>query len=138
MANKNDGKEAEAGFLAIMARNGAVVERFWDQADLRGRNGGRAVGAYAQPADLLVTLNGVLEYAEVKSTIKGKSFAFGGIQPGQSSAALRQAAVGGPYNFYLYSYELSQWFIMPCKQYAEIIASGRRSVKFEELKTWKL
>lgn len=137
MPQRNDGKSAEAGFLAIMGRQGAVVERFWDQADLRGRNGGRPVGDYPKPSDYLVTLNGLLQYAEVKSTVHKTSFSFHCIQPGQSSAALRQARVHGPYNFYIYSFHHAQWYIMPCKQYAATLAEGRASLKFEELSPWQ-
>ena len=133
---RNDGKDAEAGFLSIMTRLGAVVERFWDQADLRGRNGGRPVGDFPKPSDFLVTLNGLLHYAEVKSTVSTTSFSFHSIQKGQSSAALRQARVHGPYNFYIYSFHLAQWFLMPCKQYAETLDAGRASIKFEELTPW--
>lgn len=135
---KNTGKDAESGFLAICRRHGGVIERFWDQADLRGRNGGRAVGDFPKPADFLLTLNGQLEYAEVKSTIKPSSFPFSGIRPSQSSAALRQAQVNGPYNFYIYSFHLCRWMVMPCKQYAGFIHAGRASVKFEELEEWPI
>lgn len=135
---KNNGKDAEAGWLAIVKRNGGIVERFWDQADLRGRNGGKAVGAFAQPSDFLLTLRGLLEFAEVKSTTDRGGFSFGKLQPAQSSCALRQARVNGPYNFYIFSYHLSQWFVMPCKQYAAVLDEGRKSVKFKELAPWNL
>lgn len=138
MPAKNDGKDAEAGWLAIIVRNRGVVERFWDQADLRGRNGGKAVGSFAQPSDFLVTLNGLLEYAEVKSTTHKTSFSFHCIRPAQSSAALRQAKVHGPYNFYVFSFELSKWFVVSCKQYAKTVAEGRASLKFSELEEWTL
>lgn len=135
---RNNGKDAEAGWLSIVDRAGGVVERFWDSADLRGRNGGRAVGAYAQPSDFLLTLHGALEYAEVKSTNKKVSFPFSDIQPAQSSAALRQALVGGPYNFYIYSYFLEKWFVLPCRQYKALVEAGCGSAKFEDLDEWKL
>lgn len=138
MAGKNDGKDAERGFLSIYEKRGAVIERFWDQADLRGRNGGRPVGDFPKPSDFLVTYGGLLHYAEVKSTTHKTTFAFHGIRPSQNSAALRQARVNGPYMFYIYSYETARWYIMSCQQYAAVRAAGRASIKFEELEEWIL
>lgn len=119
-------------------RPGVVVERFWDQSDLRGRNGGRAVGDYPKPSDFLVTQNSQIEYAEVKSVQSATSFPFSNIERGQRSAALRQAMVGGPYQFYIFSFGLGAWFKMPAKQYSELLAAGRASAKFTELEPWTL
>ena len=138
MGGKNDGKEAERGFLAVFERRGAVIERFYDQADLRGRNGGKAVGDFPKPADFLVTYDGLLHYAEVKSTTSKTSFSFHCIRPAQSSAALRQARVGGPYVFYIYAYETATWYVMSCSDYARALQEGRASLKFSELKQWQI
>ena len=138
MATKNDGKEAERGFLSLFERHGAVIERFYDQADLRGRNGGKAVGDFPKPADFLVTHLGLLHYAEVKSTTHKTSFSFHCIRPAQSSAALRQARVHGPYFFYIFSYEMSEWYVMSAAEYAAALAAGRASLKFSELKKWQI
>jgi hypothetical protein len=134
---KNDGKDAQRAFLAIMgARPNTVVERFYDQSDLRGLNKGRAVGDFPKPSDFLVTEDRNIHYAEVKSVQGAVSFPFGNIERGQSSAALRQARVGGDYRFYLFSYGLGKWFIMPATTYTAALEAGRSSVKFSELKEW--
>lgn len=134
---KNTGKPAEEAFLRRLKEDPTVViERFWDQADLRGINGGRAVADFKKPADFLVTQNGVISYREVKSVQSSTSFPFGNIESGQRSAALRQAAVGGPYYFHLFSYGLGKWFIMSAEKFRSVLDAGKSSVKFKELPEW--
>ena len=133
----NTGKEAERAFLArLRATAGVVVERFYDQADLRGINKGRAVADFCKPSDFLVTEAGLISYREVKSVQSSTSFPFANIEKGQRSAALRQAAVGGDYRFHLFSYGLGQWFVMPARQFAEAVERGAASIKFKDLETW--
>lgn len=135
---KNDGKDAEAFFFSYWNKIGHV-ERFRDQRDLRGLNGGKALKDFAKPADFIVSsFKHHLHYAEVKSTTDKVSFAFGKIQPGQSAAAKKAAASGAhdSYIFYIFSYPLGQWFIMSAQEYVETLNNGRRSVKFSELRTW--
>lgn len=133
----NTGKSAEAAFEAHWKAIGAV-QRFYDQADLRGRNGGRHVGDFPKPSDYIVSAPGVrLHYAEVKSCNGKTSFPFGGIRPAQSAAALLEARKGaGAYVFYIFSYEHSSWFYMTCVEYAALLDEGKRSVPFEELEPW--
>lgn len=134
---KNDGKDAERAFVArIKAKAGTIIERFWDQSDLRGINKGRAVADFAKPSDFIVTEDGNIHYAEVKSVQSATSFAFANLEDGQRSAALRQAAVGGDYRFYLFSYGLGQWFIMYADVFAATLATGKSSVKFNALPRW--
>lgn len=131
------GKSAEQAFEDHWNSIGHV-QRFYDQADLRGRNGGQAVGDFPKPADYLVSSpNHPLHFAEVKSCQGKTSFPFGGIRKAQSAAALLEHSRGsGAYAFYIFSYEQGRWFYMDCKEYAEHVAAGRRSVKFEDLRRW--
>lgn len=134
---RNDGKTAEDAWLRYMQANpNTVVERFWDQRDLRGRNGGRAVGDFPKPADFLVYHKGHLHYAEVKSVQSATSFPFKDIRPKQKSTALRMAAAGAGthFLFYIFSYALGQWFIMSADQLAKATKS---SIKFTELTPWQ-
>ena len=134
---KNTGKDAERAFtLRIKTDPLTVIERFWDQSDLRGLNGGRAVGDFPKPSDFIVTQHNKIFYAEVKSVQGSVSFPFSNIKRGQSSAALRQAAVDGDYRFYIFSYGLGQWFVMPCDVYAWALEQGQSSIKFKELPQW--
>ena len=134
---KNNGKDAERAFLARLKRPGVVVERIRDQGDLRALNRGRAVADFKKPADFLVTEDGVLSYREVKSVQSSTSFPFSNIEDGQRSAALRQAAVGGPYFFHLFSFGLGKWFIMSAQKFRDVIDSGKSSVKFKDLPEWQ-
>lgn len=135
---RNSGKEAEKAFLArMLAVPGTVIERFWDQSDLRGINKGKAIADFAKPSDFLVTQYGSIFYAEVKSVQSATSFPFSNLEAGQRSAALRQAAVGGDYRFFLFSYGLGRWFLMPATLFAATLEAGKSSVKFSSLKEWK-
>lgn len=134
---KNNGKPAEAAFVEHWEKVGHV-QRFYDQADLRGRNGGQHVGDFPKPADYLVSSpHDDLHFAEVKSCHGKTSFPFGSIQPGQSAAAKLEAKRGaGAYIFYIFSYHHGSWFYMTCHQYVALLDAGKRSVSFEELRPW--
>lgn len=134
---KNDGTAAQEAFVArVMKQPKAWVERFRDAKDLRGINGGRAVGDFAKPADFLVTEAGSMHLAEVKSTQNPRRFSFGQIEAYQHATALKQAAIGGPYTFYLFSFGTSKWYKMDCKTYAAYIESGAASIKLIDLPEW--
>lgn len=136
MPTQNDGTAAEKAFETLIKAD--VLYRFPDQKMLTGLNGGRRVGDFPKPSDYLVTKTGVTWYAEVKSTQSSTSFPFADIRPSQKSMALRQAAKGGPYCFYIFSYGLGKWFLMSARIFADAIAAGRKSIKFEELHRWSL
>lgn len=134
---RNDGRKAEAFFESYWdSKPGADCERVTDSKALRGLNGNRPVGDFPKPSDYLVCDNGLLQYAEVKSTEKLSRFPFGDIRPAQKSKALIMASVGGPYFFYIYSFGLGKWFIMSAKVFAQAVAEGRKSITFEELAPW--
>lgn len=135
---KNDGSDAELAFERYW-RSVGHVERIRDKKDLMGLNKGARIADFKKPSDFLVSAPGVpLHYAEVKSTVDAKSFSFNKIQEGQSAAALLEAKRGsGSYWFYIFSFTTGRWYVMPCRQYAEILDAGRRSVKFEELAEWR-
>lgn len=135
---RNDGKEAEKAFIArMMATPGTVIERIYDASDLRGLNNGRPIADFKKPSDFLVTQHGLLSYREVKSVQSATSFPFANLEDGQRSAALRQAAVGGPYVFHIFSFGLGRWFLMPASTFAAAVEAGKSSIKFADLKEWK-
>lgn len=136
---KNDGNDADSAFVArINAMPNTIVQRFYDQSDLRGLNGGRAVGDFAKPSDYIITLNGRVSYAEVKSIQGHVSFPFGNIEGGQRSAALRHAAVGAGdcFVFYIFSFGTSRWYTMSADEFAATLNEGKKSIKLEELNQW--
>ena len=133
----NDGKAAEAAFVAHWERVGHV-ERFRDLRDLMGINKGKRIADFPKPSDFIVSAPGVpLHFAEVKSTMERDRFDFKCIRDGQSAAAQRSYLRGDRgYMFYIFSYPRGQWFIMTSEDYAHQLKMGRRSIKFEELKPW--
>lgn len=137
---KNDGTEAERGFISTWEKRGAHIERLRDKKDLMGLNKGLRLADFQKPADYLVSAADVpLHYAEVKSTNHPIRFPFSNIKDGQSKAALMEANHGsGSYFFYIWSYARRTWYVMDCHKYADVVASGRRSVSFEELQPWPI
>lgn len=131
---KNDGTSAEAAFEQLIEAD--VLYRMPDQKALTGLNGGRRVGDFPKPSDYIVTKAGETFYAEVKSVQSATSFPFDDIRPAQKSMALRQARVGGRYDFYIFSFGLGQWFCMPATQFAERVEAGAKSVKFKDIIPW--
>lgn len=137
--SKNDGKEAEKAWLRLMnAKPNTVIERFWDQSDLRGRNGGRAVGDFPKPADFLVMQHGVMHLAEVKSVLGGVSFPFANIKTKQRTTALSMAKIGAGhlYTFYVFNFELGQWFAFSGDALLRAIENDRASIKFKDMIKW--
>jgi hypothetical protein len=134
MATKNDGTDAEEAFEELIAADD--LYRFPDQKMLRGLNRGRPVGDFPKPSDYLVTKAGATWYAEVKSCQSPTSFPFADIRPSQKAKALKMAVVGGRYDFHIFSYGLGKWFRMSCEAFAAAVASGAKSIKFEELPIW--
>jgi hypothetical protein len=128
---KNDGTAAEEAFEDLIGAD--VLYRFPDKKALTGLNGGRRVGDFPKPSDYLVTKNMLTFYAEVKSCQSMTSFPFADIRPSQRAMALKQAAVRGRYDFYIFSYGLGAWFLMTEKVFAAAVAAGAKSIKFEEL-----
>jgi hypothetical protein len=132
---KNDGTAAEEAFEKLIKADD--LYRFPDQKMLRGLNGGRAVGDFPKPSDYLVTKCRETFYAEVKSCQSATSFPFADIRPAQRAKALRMAAIGGRYDFYIFSYGRGQWFLMTEELFALAVNAGAKSIKFEELPEWK-
>jgi hypothetical protein len=134
MPAKNDGTAAEKAFETLIRAD--VLYRFPDQKALTGLNGGRRVGDFPKPSDYLITRDTATFYAEVKSVQSEVSFPFADIRPSQKSMALRQAAVGGRYDFYIFSFGLGEWFLMTEQVFAAAVAAGAKSIKFKELPRW--
>lgn len=134
---RNDGKEAERAFEAYWKARGHC-QRLRDRADLVALNNDKTIKDFKKPSDFLVSSREVpLHYAEVKSTVHKTLFEFKCIQDGQSTAAQQEYLKGHrDYTFYIFSYALGKWFIMPCDVYAHQLKMGRKSIRFEELQSW--
>src|SRR5262245_53215631 len=111
---RNTGQPSQTIFEAMMtARFGTkvFVHRITDAAEVHGMNK-RAVIVKEQPSDYIVTANGDMHYAEVKSTTDDR-FKKSLIRKGQLIAARKQVAARGGYFFYVHALSISRWFKLP-------------------------
>jgi penicillin-binding protein-related factor A (putative recombinase) len=129
---KNTGKSSEQIFEDRYASHGkrAFVHRITDSAEVRGRTGSKTAWVRAQPSDYLVTFDGKMEYAEVKSSLNKTSFPFGDITKIQMASAKKQRAAGGHYFFYLHSLVHNKWFRVPA---SVLLDAEARSLKWANL-----
>jgi len=146
MKPNNKGKEVETLFqttLETAFKKAVFIERFTDTADAtakangRGRRTGRkktVVIVEAQPADFMVTLNGVTAYTEVKDCNNKTSFPFGNITTSQMNAAKRQVAAKGLYFFVIH--HQGQWHCVPAKVILE--TTTRKSLPWKDLQPYQL
>jgi hypothetical protein len=134
MAAKNNGDASQKEFILRMeAQPKTKVFRNRDMKDLMGINRGRRVGTFPLPADYTVARQGMLFYAEVKSTSSTTSFPYGNIEAGQRSAAIMCAACGAPYFFFIQRVSDGAWFQLSGAQFAADVKAGKKSRKFEDL-----
>ncbi len=134
----NTGKSSEALFDNTIASVYGIkghVHQFYDAAYLHGLNK-RPVLAPEQPSDRLVTVNGVMFYAEVKSVSKGASWPFSMIQTGQKRAAKLQLLAGGDYFFFVHDLQTDVFYVVHAKQMFDAIENGKQSLKWNEMKVW--
>ena len=114
---KNTGKPSEEEFEIFWARLGkrAYVYTFVDSSRATGRNKGKGlVMIDPQPADRLGSFDGVIHFAEVKSTaLVTDRFDFKLLQRSQTSAARQVLAAGCPYFVYMHFIVTDEWFRIP-------------------------
>lgn len=137
---KATGKPSEKDFVdAVRALDPwAYVHRFTDAAHLYGLNK-RLIIAPDQPSDYLIVSKGSSQLAEVKSTRKATSFAFGAIRKGQMANAKMIIKAGGTYNFYVNRTDDSNkptedWFRVPA---SVVDATPKRSLNWGELEVFR-
>lgn len=134
---RNDGKQSEEIFddaWTVLGKR-AHVFTFVDTAKATGMNR-KKVNTGAQPSDRLVTFEGVIHYAEIKSSIDPDVFKFSLLRPTQSAYAAFVLAAGGPYFVYFHSLPYDRWFRIPYQVIKDAKAAGRGSLKIEELEPY--
>lgn len=119
MTRRNTGKGSEAIFDGIMARYGkrCFVYKVTDTASVKSAVKGGFVKA--QPSDRIVTLDGHMFYAEIKSTTSHTRIATSCLRPSQRNAAVRQRAAGGDYFIFVHALHLNEWFKIPGHLFTE-------------------
>lgn len=135
MASKNTGKPSEKIFDDYWTLKGkaAHVFAFTDASKATGQNR-RVVHIDAQPADRLVTENGAIHYAEVKSTAtEVDRFEFKLLKKTQRAFAKMIRAAGGPYYVYMHFIQTDEWFRIPYDLIEFYRDCGKSSIPKQEL-----
>ena len=136
--NKNTGKASEAEFeerLLEAYKKRVHIYRIVDAAEIVGRSKGKQTAAVpATPADYIITADGRMMYAEVKSTINRTSFDTSKITIGQKGAARKQAIANGEYFFFINCLPTNTWYQVPA---LFILDHEKKSIKWTELEQFK-
>ena len=135
---RNSGKSSEGIFEAHWDSLGkkAFCKRFDDQGDLYGRNNKKMIVTNPQPADYIVTAEGRMFYAEVKSVSEYR-FPFSMIRKGQWAGAKRTVAAGGWYCFFIHNVPSNQWWIAAAETVLAAREAGCASIRLDFLTPWK-
>lgn len=136
---KNTGKPSENRFENALRKLYGVrvhIQEFYDAAYLHGLNK-KPVKAPEQPADRLVTLNGQMFYAEIKSVSKGTAFPFSMIKPNQLSAAVLATKAGGTYLFMVHDLQTDTFYKVPASLVLSTKEAGKQSLKWEQMEVWE-
>jgi len=136
---KNTGTDSEDDFeLRIKRAYGkrAFIYRVTDSKEVRGRSG-KAAFTKAQPSDYIVTIEGKMFYAEVKSSNNKTSFPFSQISSTQMGSSRRQQMAGGEYYFFLHNVNTDKWYKVPALAFH---GHDKKSFKWEDLTNyeWKI
>jgi len=137
--SKNTGTPSERIFVATLEkywRKKVFIFRLADAAAAFGRTG-RLGLKDKQPSDYIITENGEMYYAEMKSSTDKSRFALKNISSGQIGAAKRQIAAGGKYYFYLHQLSDDRWFKVPAQV---LLDTNKSSIRWDELGSyaWEL
>lgn len=136
---KNTGTKSEKLFESILNDHygkNVFVERLPDTKSIKGMMGTGFI--QGRPSDYLVTENGVMYYAEVKSCQDEVSFPFSNFTKEQEKAMIRQNAAGGEYFIFIHNLLTDTWYKLSARQKIEVEKSGRKSIKWTELNKWEL
>lgn len=112
---KNTGKPSQQQFEDLLhAKYGKLVfiHRITDAAEVRGMNNNKFARVKKQPSDYLLTINGEMQYAEVKST-HGTRISRSCLESGQYAACKQQLAAKGRYDVFVHALRTGRWYRLP-------------------------
>lgn len=135
MTTKNTGVDSEKEFELRLKRaygKKCFIYRVTDSKEVRGRTG-KAVSTKAQPSDYIITIEGKMSYAEVKSCQNKTSFPFSQISDVQWASSKRQYMAGGDYYFVIHNLNTNNWYTVPAFVFHE---SEKRSMKWDEMEQY--
>lgn len=138
---KNKGSQAEDDFDAIITRMGKRAYLHWlvDAAEIKGRTGRMGL-VRAMPSDAVLTIDGITEYAEVKSSEDATAFRFSLLRTKQSAAAKMILSAGGTYSIFVRSWKRNRWFKVPYSLVNAVKDGGKSSIPWTDLEDfeWKI
>lgn len=136
---RNTGKPSENIFDSYVLMQGKrfCLIPFQDQASLVGLNRGKIVKSANQPSDRLVVWNGHTVFCEIKSTEDPTGFRLALIKDTQVGFAKKITAAAGQYDIFIHSLSLNQWFRVSWPEMAKFFEGPKRSVRWEELKSYR-
>lgn len=132
---KNDGSMSERLFEEIMKSRGKSVNVYRLPDTKQIKQEFQHAFVRAAPSDYIVTEDGEMYYAEVKSSSDGRaSFTFNHITPSQWAAMVKQRAAGGKYFLFIHNITTETWYKVPANAILRIHdEEKRKSVKWTEL-----
>lgn len=127
----NNGSESEAAFVEMITRNRGKLVYVFRLTDTKEIMGAMGKGfTKKNPSDYIVTLNGHMFYAEVKSTQEKVSFKFSSFTKGQIIGMTRQIAAGGKYNIYIHHIPSNTWYLLDGSTVLNEMKKKVKSIKF--------
>jgi len=135
---RNDGSGSEAIFEDRMALGGKTVFVYSlvDTKQIKGAMGPKGF-AKAGPSDYIVTENGNMYYAEVKSSNNATSFSFSNFTPSQNAAMVRQCAAKGQYWIFIHNLITDVWYRVPASEILMVKLTKKSSIKWSEMEEYK-
>ena len=137
--SKNTGKSTESDFEDILRSMGkkAYFHRLVDASTIHGLTG-KSGQAPPQPSDYVAVIDGITQFAEVKSTQNISSFPFSLLRTKQSAAAKQVLAAGGDYFVYVKSIMRGKWYRLDYKR-IELYKNtlDEQSIKWDEMPPWE-
>ena len=130
--------DAQEEFKSFFPGKRSFVHPFEDAREAMGVSQSRKVFTKGQPADYLVTADGITFYAEVKSSQDPILFALSRIRKPQWAACIRVTAAKGLYYFFIrQELALPVWYKIPAAFFISLQDSGVKSVRWEQLKDYQ-
>lgn len=139
MAQINSGKKSERIFEKLLEdkyKKSVYIERLPDTKSVKGMTGTGFV--MKRPSDYIVTLNGEMFYAEVKSVTDEPSFSFSNLRPAQRNAMARQWAAGGLYKIFIHNLLTDTWYELNAGEVFCAEATGKKSIKWKDIPLWQI
>lgn len=85
------------------------------------------------PADNVLTIDGRMAYAEVKSCSNKTSFPFSQFSPTQKSAMVLQTRAGGSYWIFILNTNTQKWYWIEAHLVVQTLKAGNKSLKWSEI-----